>query len=109
MKALTTLDLLKGQSKSDGYGLYGHEIRSPAFWCGKAKNPYRAVEALDMLVVKIANERSSDLDTLFGYMNSKLGRWAGDGIACFPTQKKMREILEMYLRIFLAPPKNFDH
>lgn len=102
---LTTSDLLKRQHESEGYGLYGHEVRSPMFWIDRSADPYLAARAVDESTVKIANRLRLDAEELFHFMNSKLGRWAGDEIANFTTKNQNGQteaVLEKYMRQFSA-------
>jgi hypothetical protein len=97
IKKLTTRDLLERQRNSDGYGLYGHEVRSPVCWL-QADDPYLATKTLDETIVQVANKLKFDAERLFEFMNSKLGRWAGDELA---SGFEMREvILEKYMTKF---------
>lgn len=104
-RKLTTSDLLKRQHESEGYGLYGHEVRSPVFWCERSEDPYLAARAVDESTVRVANCLQLDADGLFHFMNSKLGRWAGDEIANSATKNQNGQteaVLEKYMRQFFA-------
>ena len=73
--------LLLMQEDSDGHGLYYHSARSPAMWAkAGADCPYTMVKLVDNNVCEIANALRWSIQDAFDFMNSKLGRWAGDEI-----------------------------
>lgn len=103
MNKLTTKDLLIRERNADGYGLHGHEVRQAMFWAGENEDPYSIPRLIDEAVLMLAGRLHFDADTVFEFMNSKLGRWAGDEILGHSKydQKAIELILEKYLKIFL--------
>ena len=80
MEKLTIHDILKGQQeRSNGYGLFYHDVRTPAFWITE-QNPYAALENFDQTIIKLANKRKWTFDTLCEFMDSKIGRWCSDSL-----------------------------
>lgn len=104
-KKLSTSDLLQRQRESEGFGLYGHEVRAPMFWCGRSEDPYLAARFVDECAIEVANRLKLDEQTLFDFMNSKLGRWAGDEIASHADRGPLmlKTIVEEYMKKFSTP------
>jgi hypothetical protein len=102
MSKLTTHILLIREFETEGYGLYGHEVRRPRFWAEHNEDPYAIPRAIDESVVAIANKLKFTAEELFLFMDSKLGRWVGDEIM-YPKFNKDRVeiILEKYMKQFL--------
>lgn len=101
-KKLSTSDLLKRQRESGGFGLYGHEVRTPMFWCGRSEDPYLAARFVDECAIEVANRLKFDEQNFFDFMNSKLGRLVGDEIARHADRGPLmlKTIVEEYMRRF---------
>ena len=104
-KRVTVGNVLESEGKSHGYGLFGHEVRRPSFWTISA-DPYAIVKLIDETVVQLANKRKWDVQKTFEFMDSKLGRWAGDEISSikmeYPTNKEIVAVLTKYMKKFEA-------
>lgn len=100
---VTVASILKAEQGSNGYGLYGHDVRRPAFWTLSA-NPYAVVKLIDETVVQLANKQKWNVQKTFEFMDSKMGRWAGDEISAvkadYPTNKEITAILNKYMKKF---------
>lgn len=100
---ITIKDVLRLEGEGDGWGLFGHEVRCPSFWKESA-DPYLAAKLIDETIVQLANQKKWDATKTFAFMNSKLGRWAGDEIAAlrgdFPTNKEVETVLKQYMTTF---------
>lgn len=95
--------ILKSESNSHGHGLFGHDVRRPAFWVD-AVDPYNTVRVIDETVAYFANKRKWDGQKTFEFMDSKLGRWAGDEISDLrggdPSDEQIALILDKYMKQF---------
>lgn len=102
-KKVTVANILQSEQNSYGFGLYGHDVRRPTFWTASA-DPYAVVKMIDETVVKLANKQKWDAQKAHEFMNSKLGRWAGDEISDlkdeFPTDKEIAAVLSKYMKKF---------
>lgn len=103
MKKLTVKDLLQGELNSNGFGLYKHEVRQVYFWV-KCANPYSVVKKIDEIVIDVANYYNYTPDDLQGFMDSKLGRWAGDIIMSetYPDDRTIEQAVKQYMKKYLA-------
>jgi hypothetical protein len=101
IKQVTMGDILLSEGRSNGYGLFGHDVRRPAFWVA-APDPYAVVKVIDQTVAYFANQRKWDAQKTFEFMNSKLGRWAGDEISSIeggdPSDEQIAFILDKYMK-----------
>ena len=104
-KRVTLGDILRSEGNSNGYGLFGHDVRRPAFWVS-APDPYAVVKVIDETVVYFANHWKWDVQKTFEFMDSKLGRWAGDEISAIdggdPSDEQIAIILDQYMKKFEA-------
>lgn len=100
---ITAGAILKSESGAHGFGLFGHEVRRPSFWTDSA-DPYGAAKLIDETVADLANKREWDEQKTFEFMDSKLGRWAGDEITDLksknPTDKEISVIVDKYMTKF---------
>lgn len=106
IKQVTLGDILRSEGNSNGYGLFGHDVRRPAFWAS-APDPYAVVKVIDETVVYFSNRMKWDAQKTFEFMNSKLGRWAGDEISDIeggdPSDEQIALVLDRYMKKFEAP------
>lgn len=104
-KKVTVANILQNERESYGFGLYGHDVRRPTFWSTSA-DPYAVVKMIDETIVKLANKQKWDAQMTHEFMNSKLGRWAGDELSDwkneFPTDKEIIAVLSKYMKKFEA-------
>ncbi|MGE3682321.1 MAG: hypothetical protein AB7G93_11405 [Bdellovibrionales bacterium] len=102
-KKITLGEILQSEGNSNGYGLFGHDVRRPSFWTISA-DPYAVVKLIDETVVQLANKKRWNVQKTFEFMDSKLGRWAGDEISAvkvnYPTNKEIAAILNKYMTKF---------
>lgn len=100
---VTTGSIVKSESGAHGFGLFGHEVRKPSFWSDSA-DPYSSAKLIDKTVADLANKREWDEQKTFEFMDSKMGRWAGDEITDLksknPTDKEIGAIVDKYMTKF---------
>ena len=105
IKRVTLGDILRSEGNSNGFGLFGHDVRRPAFWVS-APDPYAVVKVIDETVAYFANKRKWDVQKTLEFMDSKLGRWAGDEISGIeggdPSDEQIALILDQYMKKFEA-------
>lgn len=100
---LTVKHLLEGELNSNGFGLYKHPARDAYTW-RKSANPYTVIKMIDEVVVDIANYFGATEADLQGFMDSKLGRWAGDVIISetYPDDRTIDQAIKKYFKQYLS-------
>ncbi len=98
-KPVVIRDILKGQERSGGFGLYGHSVRLPATWAmANAEQPYAIVEAIDGAVAEISQVLGWSVDEAIEFMDSKDGRWCGDELSGITVERRELEQIRPEIR-----------
>jgi hypothetical protein len=100
-KKITLKEMLSQQAMGLGHGLYGHEVRQISTW-HFANDPYDVVRTIDLIIITLANKRNWTATQLFEFMDSKMGRWAGDEMMSNDplSSEKTRAVIKKYMDQF---------